>query len=207
MKRLLFSALALILLAAVPAAAATDDNHRHRGGHPQGQTIIHGRQGGGAGQGTQQGGGTLKNRHRDGGNQVYRREPNNRGNDIRRGGFNRGNAPLRNQGIEPRRNRPRDWNVRPRRFDMQIYRRNFEASHRFHWGGYVRPRGWYVHRWTYGERLPRAFWVRDYWINDWWSFDLRTPPYGYEWVRYGDDALLVNIYTGEVLQVEYDLFD
>ena len=77
----------------------------------------------------------------------------------------------------------------------------------FNSGRYERPHGWYVHRWTYGERLPRAFWARDYWINDWWSFDLRTPPYGYEWVRYGDDALLVNIYTGEVLEVAYDVFD
>jgi hypothetical protein len=32
------------------------------------------------------------------------------------------------------------------------------------------------------------------------------PPYGYEWVCYGDDALLVNVYTGEILQVVYGLF-
>jgi Ni/Co efflux regulator RcnB len=33
-----------------------------------------------------------------------------------------------------------------------------------------------------------------------------VPPAGYEWVRVGADALLVNTATGEVLQVEYGVF-
>jgi Ni/Co efflux regulator RcnB len=37
-------------------------------------------------------------------------------------------------------------------------------------------------------------------------FDLPMPPRGYEWVRYGDDALLVNIRTGEIVDVVYDVF-
>jgi Ni/Co efflux regulator RcnB len=48
--------------------------------------------------------------------------------------------------------------------------------------------------------------VRDYWLTDWWMFDLPIPPYGYEWVRYGDDALLINTYTGQILEVEYGVF-
>jgi len=32
------------------------------------------------------------------------------------------------------------------------------------------------------------------------------PPVGCEWVRVGSDALLVDIWTGEVLSVEYGLF-
>ena len=39
------------------------------------------------------------------------------------------------------------------------------------------------------------------------ALGLLTPWDGYEWVRYGDDALLVDIDTGEVIRVEYDLFD
>jgi Ni/Co efflux regulator RcnB len=208
MRRLLISTLALALLAAAPAAAASNDDHRHGGGNPQGHPPVHGVQGGGGGQIIHQGNGAYTGRHKEGGgNQVYRHERIDRGNNDHRGNFNRFNMTIHNQGIEPRRDRPRDWNVRPRHFDVHVYRRNFEASHRFHWRSYMRPRGWYAHRWTYGERLPRSFWVRDYWVSDWWMFDLARPPYGYEWVRYGDDALLVNIYTGEVLEVVYDLFD
>jgi Ni/Co efflux regulator RcnB len=33
------------------------------------------------------------------------------------------------------------------------------------------------------------------------------PPWaGYEWVRYGNDALLVDVDTGEIIRVEYDIF-
>jgi Ni/Co efflux regulator RcnB len=48
--------------------------------------------------------------------------------------------------------------------------------------------------------------VRDYWIGDFIMFALMSPPDGYVWVRVGDDALLVDADTGEVVQVVYDVF-
>lgn len=54
--------------------------------------------------------------------------------------------------------------------------------------------------------LPRLFWGRQYWIDSYWQFGLANPPYGYVWVRYSNDALLVNVATGRILSVEYDLF-
>ena len=54
--------------------------------------------------------------------------------------------------------------------------------------------------------LPTLFWTRDYWIDDYWVFGLVAPPYGYVWVRYGDDALLVNVQTGLILRVVYRVF-
>ncbi len=102
--------------------------------------------------------------------------------------------------------RPQNWNERPRNFDRGYYQRNFEAPHRFRFGYYQRPQGWYYRRWSYGEFLPEIFWASEFWIDDWWMFDLPIPPYGYEWVRYGDDVILVNIYTGEILEVIYDVF-
>ncbi len=87
-------------------------------------------------------------------------------------------------------------------------RANITAPRRFHAVKvYVRPTGWYAHRWTYGERLPRAFFAPDYFILDFAAYGLISPWDGYEWVRYGDDALLIDIDTGEVIRVEYDLFD
>jgi Ni/Co efflux regulator RcnB len=102
--------------------------------------------------------------------------------------------------------RPSNWNQYPRQFDRQTYQRNFTASRQFHWHNYNRPNGWYYQRWTYGEIFPRIFWAEDYWLTDYWMFDLPIPPYGYVWVRYGDDALLIDRYNGEVLEVEYGLF-
>jgi len=43
-------------------------------------------------------------------------------------------------------------------------------------------------------------------VGDSWLFALQVPPAGYEWVRDDTDALLVNLQTGEILQVEYGVF-
>lgn len=102
--------------------------------------------------------------------------------------------------------RPSNWNHRPHNFDRGNYQRNVRASDRFHYGAYNAPRGYHYQRWTYGEYLPSMYWSRNYWLTSWWMFDLPVPPYGYEWVRYGDDALLVNVYTGQILQVDYGVF-
>jgi Ni/Co efflux regulator RcnB len=102
--------------------------------------------------------------------------------------------------------RPSNYNNRPRTFDRGSYQRNASASARFHYGSYNAPRGYHYQRWTYGEYLPSTYWARDYWLTSWWMFDLAMPPYGYEWVRYGDDALLVNVDNGQILQVDYGVF-
>ena len=103
--------------------------------------------------------------------------------------------------------RPSNWNRYPRTFDTGTYRRNVTAQRHFHWQTYNRPSGWFYQRWVFGQIFPRIFWAQNYWLTDYWMFDLPIPPYGYVWVRYGDDALLVNKRTGQVLQVVYDLFD
>jgi Ni/Co efflux regulator RcnB len=102
--------------------------------------------------------------------------------------------------------RPSNYNNRPRNFDRGSYQRNASASARFHYGSYNAPGGYHYQRWTYGETLPPMYWARDYWLTSWWMFDLAIPPYGYEWVRYGDDALLINVYNGQILQVDYGVF-
>jgi hypothetical protein len=100
--------------------------------------------------------------------------------------------------------RPEGW--REHQFDRHAWERNFYAHRRFHWHAYVRPRGWYYRRWTYGMTFPRAFWARNYWINDYGAFGLENPPYGYVWVRYGSDAVLVNVEDGRILRVVYNLY-
>ena len=90
--------------------------------------------------------------------------------------------------------------------DISRYRRNVHAPQRFHAGSYRRPDGWYYHRWTYGAFLPRLFWSHQYWLDDYGAYGLETPPPGYVWVRYGSDALLIEENSGEIIQVEYNVF-
>jgi len=101
---------------------------------------------------------------------------------------------------------PKGWNARPATVDRGAYQHNFQAARAYHIGPYRRPPGWVARRWGYGEILPRAFWGPNYLIADYWLFALETPPVGYEWVRYGNDALLVSLSNGEVLQAEYGVF-
>ena len=96
---------------------------------------------------------------------------------------------------------------RYRSFDIHRWQRNFRAEQRHHWQPYQRPQGWYFQRWVFGMVLPTLFWTRQYWIENYREFRLPDPPYGYVWVRYGDDALLVNVRSGYILQTIYDIFE
>jgi Ni/Co efflux regulator RcnB len=101
---------------------------------------------------------------------------------------------------------PHGWNNRPATVDRSTYQHNFQAARNYRIGVYHRPSGWVRHHWVYGEILPRAYWAPSFIIGDYWLFALETPPPGYEWVRDDTDALLVNVNTGEILQVEYGVF-
>jgi len=85
-------------------------------------------------------------------------------------------------------------------------RKNITATRRFHAGIYHAPPGYHYQRWGYGQFLPAIYWGRDFWITDFLAFGLFAPPPGYIWVRYGPDALLIDEYTGEIIQVDYGVF-
>jgi Ni/Co efflux regulator RcnB len=61
------------------------------------------------------------------------------------------------------------------------------------WGGMRAPGGWGAyHRPVRGWVLP-SYWVAPTWaINDWSAYGLPQPPYGYNWSRYYDDAVLID---------------
>jgi Ni/Co efflux regulator RcnB len=101
---------------------------------------------------------------------------------------------------------PKGWDARPATVDRGAYQHNFQAARSFKIGPYHRPPGWTAHRWGFGEILPRAYWGPQFILADYWLFALEVPPSGYEWVRDGNDALLVNTDSGEILQVEYGVF-
>jgi Ni/Co efflux regulator RcnB len=96
-----------------------------------------------------------------------------------------------------------DWR-HDHRYDWQTHRHHHHSL--FHLGHYYDPYDWGYRRWSIGFSLWPSYYGSNYWLNDPWQYRL-PPAYGpYRWVRYYDDALLVNIYTGEVVDVVYNFF-
>ena len=77
---------------------------------------------------------------------------------------------------------------------------------RFNAGPYRYPYGWGYRAWGVGAFLPALFLTDGYYINNWGSYDLGPPGPNLRWVRYGPDALLVNTYTGAVVDVARGVF-
>lgn len=93
-------------------------------------------------------------------------------------------------------------------YSPQYFPRTFNMGVRYHWrgGSWRGPQGWYYRSWSYGQILPFAWLGSSWWITDYWDYGLPVPPYGYEWIRNGPDALLVDINTGEVVEVIPGIF-
>lgn len=146
----------------------------------------------------------------DGASATWQVAANDQRNDNQRRDDQRGNDRNGSKGQRY------DWNsykpgtrppARPdAKFDQRSWQRTYTAQRRFRTTPYRRPAHWYYRQWSYGSILPAAFWARDYWLTDYWQYGLPDPPYGYVWVRYASDALLVDVSSGRILQVYYSLF-
>lgn len=68
------------------------------------------------------------------------------------------------------------------------------------------PHGYRYRRWTVGLFLPAVFFSSYYYYNDYWRLGLGAPPYGYRWIRYGPDLLLVEVRSRRVVDVVYGAF-
>lgn len=147
--------------------------------------------------GDQYRGGQDRGQYRGGqdrGVNQYRGGQNDRGGQYRdqRGDQNRGT-----------------WN-RGWRNDGQYNWNGYRAQNRdrFHLPRYYAPGGWNqgYRRFSSGIRLNAYLYDRSYWISD--PYDYRLPEaYGpYRWVRYYDDALLVDLRSGQVVDTVYGIF-
>ncbi len=118
-----------------------------------------------------------------------------------------------------RRDNDRDWRA-DRRGNYQRWNRHWRNNNRYDWQRYraynrniyrLNPyyapyRGYSYRRLGIGVYLDPLFYGQDYWISDPWYYRLPDVYGPYRWVRYYDDALLVNVYTGEVVDVIHDFF-
>jgi hypothetical protein len=77
---------------------------------------------------------------------------------------------------------------------------------RVHAAPFVYPRGWGYRRWAVGAVLPPLFLTGAYFFSDWAALGLAPPEPGFQWVRYGADLLLVDMTTGEIVDVIYGVF-
>jgi hypothetical protein len=93
-----------------------------------------------------------------------------------------------------------------RRYDWRDYRRSYASVYRL--PAYRAPHGWSYgyRRFSIGIYLSNSLFANSYWIGD--PFSYRLPPaYGsLRWVRYYDDALLIDTRDGYVVDVVYDVF-
>lgn len=108
------------------------------------------------------------------------------------------------------------WGQNHRRWDNRAWRND----HRYDWyrhraanrslfslGRYYAPyRGYGYSRISIGFHLGSPFYSNRYWINDPWRYRLPDVYGPYRWVRYYDDALLVDLYSGEVVDVIHNFF-
>jgi Ni/Co efflux regulator RcnB len=90
------------------------------------------------------------------------------------------------------------------RYDWRRWRDRHRSN--FHLGVYLDPFGWGYRRYNVGWRLWPSFYSSNYWLNDPYSYRLPYAPWPYKWIRYYDDAILVDTMTGQVADVIYDFF-
>lgn len=103
----------------------------------------------------------------------------------------------------------RDWDRgwrQDRRYDWRGFRQQNRNLYRL--PRYYAPRGYGYgyQRFDIGLTLSSILFAQNYWINDPWAY--RLPPIDgpFRWVRYYNDALLVDLDSGEVVDIEYDIF-
>jgi len=104
----------------------------------------------------------------------------------------------------------RRWDNQAWRNDRRYNWQSWRYSHRdlFHLPRYYAPYGWdwgYT-RFSTDSCLDDLLFGDSYWIGDPWTYHL-PPTYGpLHWVRYYNDALLVDVRDGCVVDAVYDLF-
>ena len=93
------------------------------------------------------------------------------------------------------------WNTNWRNdhhYDWRHYRDHHRS--RFHLGFYIDPFGWGYQPFSIGYRLWPNYYGNQYWIDP-ALYGLPYPPPGAAWVRYYNDVLLIDLYSGTVLDV------
>lgn len=98
----------------------------------------------------------------------------------------------------------RDQWRRDHRYDWRRHRDRHRSLFRLGW--YYDPLGWGYRRFNIGWNIGPSYWSDRYWLQDPWQWRLPTVYGSYRWIRYYDDALLVDLRTGRVVDVIHQFF-
>ena len=167
--------------------------------------------------------------HRRGGEQAHR-SPGSRGPDR---SDVRGDSRFDRRSVSDHYDDPRgrdDWTrsrldqrddgwTRSRFAERAAWNRGWRGNDRYDWNGYrTAHRGAYrlprytapgrydYRRFAIGTGLDASLWNRAYWIADPYAYRLPQAYGPYRWVRYYDDALLVDQRGGRVVDAVYGIF-
>ena len=108
---------------------------------------------------------------------------------------------------EVRRSSPAKWSSNWRHSSKYDWY-NWRKRHRwlFNLGFYNDPFGWGYRPYSIGWRMWPSYYSRNYWLSDPWEYRLPYAPPGYRWIRYYDDAVLIDTWDGRVVDVLYNFF-
>lgn len=87
------------------------------------------------------------------------------------------------------------------------YRKTVTSTKRYNAAAFVAPSGFTYRRFSVGQHVPDVLLSDSVVLNNYHDYALVEPPSGLTWIRDGQDALLIDTRTGEVIQADYDLFD
>lgn len=148
----------------------------------------------------------------------------------RRNQYRYGTREQRREVRQERREDRRDWR-RDRRDDRRDWRderrdwrrdwnRDWRRDNRYDWSGwryrnrnifrgshyYAPYRNHRYSRFNIGFFLEPLFFSQRYWVSNPYQYRLPPAPPGTQWIRYYNDVLLVDTWSGEVIDVIYDFF-
>lgn len=115
--------------------------------------------------------------------------------------------------------RPEGFRTLHDRRSVETFRHQWRRDHRYDWrrhrdrhrslfrlGWYYDPFGWGYRRFDIGWNMRPIYWSDRYWLQDPWQWRLPTVYGPYRWIRYYDDALLIDLRSGRVVDVIHDVF-
>lgn len=86
------------------------------------------------------------------------------------------------------------------------YRRTVTSTRHYNDGSFAAPAGYTYRKFAVGDHVSPLLLHGNVALTDFQTYQLVAPPAGTMWIRDGNDALLVDTNTGEVIQAQYDLF-
>ena len=102
---------------------------------------------------------------------------------------------------------PVHWNTNWRhnhRYDWHNWRNRHRSLFRL--GLYSDPFGWGYQPYSIGWRMWPSYYGSSFWLHDPWQYRLPYAPPGTRWIRYYEDAILVDTWNGQVVDVIYNFF-